>query len=243
MSKVLKDYEFNVEGKTIYDGKKALLVNILRSGSGKDDKELLKALESVPSSLQKYIISYIDHYRDVTENEFAGKVDGAFESARKNGYSEGFAEGRTAAIKSMEEGISGIFKAAESIENFKNELYRDVKKDVVDLSIGIARAIVKAETKINGDVIAGIISDIINAASESVRFTVCLNPSDYNALSKHPETVRDLVAKRTAEIEFLPDASLLPGDTVIKTDFGEIDARIETQIEQIGKIFAKIVPE
>ena len=31
MSKILKDYELDMEGETVYDGEKTLLVNILRS--------------------------------------------------------------------------------------------------------------------------------------------------------------------------------------------------------------------
>ena len=36
----------------------------------------------------------------------------------------------------------------------------------------------------------------------------------------------------------------MPGSgLIIKTDFGEIDARLETQLEQIKKIFTKVTPD
>jgi flagellar assembly protein FliH len=242
MSKILKDYELNMEGETLYDGEKTLLVNILRSESGEENKELAAALESVSPSLQKFIISYIESYKNKTEKKHKEKEFGVFEEAKKKGYSEGFNEGRKEALKSMEEGIENIFKGSESIDMFKNELYGDVKQDVINLSLNIAKTIVKSETAANSDLIVQIIADAINKSSDAVNFTICLNPADYNVLNKNPETVKNFIA-REANIDFLPDANLLPGDTVIKTDFGEIDARIETQLEQIKKIFTKVAPD
>lgn len=242
MSKILKDYELNMEGKTLYDGEKTLLVNILKSESWEENKELTTALESVSPSLQKFIISYIENYKNQTEKKQKDKALDVFEEAKKRGYSEGFNKGKIEALKSMEKGIKNILKAAESIYMFKNELYRDVKQDVINLSLNIARAIVKSETTANSDLIVQIIADAVNKSSDTVNFTICLNLADYNVLNKKPETVKNFIAKE-ANIDFLPDANLLPGDVLIKTDFGEIDARIETQLEQIKKIFTKVAPD
>ncbi|MHB1545964.1 MAG: FliH/SctL family protein [bacterium] len=242
MSKILKDHEFDIEGGTLYDGKKTLLVNILSSGKAEENKELMTALESVPSSLQKFIISYIESYKYKTAISYEEKEREVFEEARKKGYSKGFGEGKKDALKSMEEGIRNIFKAAESIEKFKNELYEDVKQDVINLSLKIAKTIVKAETAADSGLIVQIIADAVNKSSDSVNFAICLNPGDYAVLNKNPEALNHFITKET-NINFIPDANLLGGEVIIKTDFGEIDARVETQIEQIRKIWTKIAPD
>ncbi len=242
MSKILKDYELDMEGNALYDGEKTLLVNILRSEKVEENKELVSALESVPSSLQKFIISHIENYKHKTIRAYEEKERAVFEEARKKGYSKGFGEGKKDALKSMEEGIENIFKASKSIENFKNELYEDVKQDVINLSLKIAKTIVKTEIAADSGLIARIIADAVNKSSDAVNFTICLNPGDYGVLNKNPEAIRNFIA-RDADINFIPDANLLAGEVVIKTDFGEIDARLETQIEQIKKIFTKIAPD
>ena len=242
MSKILKGCELDVDGNALYDGKKTLLLNILRSEKSEDNKELTAALESVPPSLQKFIISYIDNYKYKTAKTYEEKERGVFEEARKKGYSEGFGQGKRDALKSMEEGVGNIFKASESIERFKNELYEDVKQDVIKLSLKIAETIVKAETAADISLIAGIIADAVNKSSDAVKFTVCLNPADYAVLNKNPETVKNFI-ERQASINFIPDANLPGGGVIIKTDFGEIDARLETQLEQIKKIFTRVTPD
>jgi len=242
MSKILKDRELNIEGNALYDGKKTLLVNILRNEKSEDNKELTAALESVPPSLQKFIITLIENYKYKTAKAFEEKESAVFEEARKKGYSDGFEQGKRDVLKSMEEGVKNIFRASESIERFKNELYEDVKQDVIKLSLKIAETIVKAETAADSSLIAGIIADAVNKTSDSVKFTVCLNPADYGVLNKNPEAVKNFIEKQ-ASINFMPDANLPGGGVIIKTDFGEIDARIETQLEQIKKIFTKVTPD
>ena len=242
MSKILKDYELDMEGETLYDGEKTLLVNILKSEKIEENKELTAALESVPPSLQKFIISYIENYKYRTVKAYEEKELAVFEEARKKGYSEGFMEGKRDALKSMEEVVGNIFRASESIERFKNELYEDVKQDVINLSLKIAKTIVKAETAADIGLISEIIADAVNKSSDAVNFTICLNPGDYGILNKNPGAIKDFIA-RAADISFMPDVNLSAGDIIIKTDFGEIDARIETQLEQIKKIFTRVAPD
>ena len=241
MSKILKNHELNMDGQTLYDGKKTILVNILRGEGGrtKENDELSAALESVPSSLQKYIISYIENYKNKTKKEFEEKERSVFEQAKQKGYSEGFERGRREALKSAEEGVKNIFNAAESIKRFKNELYEDVKKDVVGLSLKIAETIIKSKIAADDSLLLNIIASAVNRSSDAVNFTVCLNPSDYNVLNKNPDALKDFIAKE-ADVNFIPDTNLPPGGVVIKTDFGEIDARISTQIERIKNMFTKV---
>ena len=241
MSKILKDYELNMDGQTLYDGKKTILSNVLRGkdASGKDNAELVAALETVPSSLQKYIISYIENYKNKTEKALEEKENSVFEAAKQKGYAEGFESGKSQVLKSMEEGVKNIFSAAESIKQFKNELYEDVKKDVVELSVKIAETIIKSKIEADGGLMFNIIASAVNRSAEAVNFTICLNPQDYKALNKNPAPLKDFIS-REANIDFMQEMHIKPGEVVIKTDFGEIDARISTQIEQIKNMFTKV---
>ncbi|MCL4533240.1 MAG: FliH/SctL family protein [Deltaproteobacteria bacterium] len=241
MSKILKDYELNMEGQTLYDGKKTILANVLRGegASAKENAELVSALESIPSSLQKYIISYIENYKNKTGKEFKEKENSVFEAAKQKGYAEGFESGKSEALKSMEEGVKNIFSAAESIKQFKNELYEDVKKDVITLSIKIAETITKSKIAADDDILLNIIASAINQSSDAVNFTICLNPEDYKVLNKNPDALKDFLSKE-AVIDFIQDKNIRSGNVVIKTDFGEIDARISTQIERITNMFTKV---
>ena len=84
-----------------------------------------------------------------------------------------------------------------------------------------------------------IIASAINQSSDAVNFTICLNPEDYKVLNKNPDALKDFLSKE-AVIDFIQDKNIRSGNVVIKTDFGEIDARISTQIERITNMFTKV---
>ena len=241
MAEILKGDGVNIEGKTVYDGNKTLLVNVLQNEVKDDNNELMAALEPVPVSLQKYILSYIENYKKKLGKEYQGREKAVFDSARKSGYEGGFNEGRNEALRLLEDSIKNIRKAANSIEQFKNILYEDVKADVIELTFNIAQIITKQIVSTNYDALRGIIADAINNTSATVNFKIYLNAADYNTINKNPDLIKDSITKET-NIEFLPDPNILQGDVIIKTDFGEIDARLVSQIAQIKKAFTKITP-
>ena len=241
MTKIIKDIDVNIEGKTLYDGNRTLLVNVLQNEVKDENNELMEALESIPVSLQKYILSYIENYKNKLGKQHRDKEKSVFDIAKKRGYNEGFNEGKNEALRLTEDSVKNILKAANSIEQFKNILYEDVKADVIDLTLNIAQTIIKQIVFTNYDALRVIIADAINKASETINFTIYLNTLDYNAINKNPDLIKNFIAKET-NIEVLPDPNILPGDVIVKTDFGEIDARITSQIEQIKKAFMKITP-
>ena len=241
MTKIIKDIDVNIEGKTLYDGNRTLLVNVLQNEVKDENNELMEALESIPVSLQKYILSYIENYKNKLGKQHRDKEKSVFDIAKKRGYNEGFNEGKNEALRLTEDSVKNILKAANSIERFKNILYEDAKADVINLTLNIAQTIIKQIVFTNYDALRVIIADAINKASETINFTIYLNTLDYNAINKNPDLIKNFIAKET-NIEFLPDPNILPGDVIVKTDFGEIDARITSQIEQIKKAFMKITP-
>lgn len=63
MSNVIRNFEVNLEDDTIYDGSKIILANVIKSGNIGEDEELLILLESIPPSIQKFILNHIDGYK------------------------------------------------------------------------------------------------------------------------------------------------------------------------------------
>ncbi len=243
MSNVIRNFEVNLEDNTIYDGSKIILANVIKSGNSGEDEELLILLESIPPSIQKFILNHIDGYKKKLDKTIKDKEELIFKENKSKGYEEGFAEGKIEAIKSLEKEVKNMTQIASEIGQFKNILYIDVTKNVVDLSLKIAEKIVKSAVLSDNDFLKNIISDAIDKAANSTNIIIYLNPSDYASFSKNSKIAKDLSKNIQSNISFASDTNLLPGNTFIKTDFGEIDAKIETQLQQIKKAFNKIIPD
>jgi flagellar assembly protein FliH len=66
------------------------------------------------------------------------------------------------------------------------------------------------------------------------KFQVHLHPKDYEFLKAHPERVPFPVNEEDPEgAKLVADPSLLRGGCLIETPFGDIDATLESQLDQI----------
>jgi flagellar assembly protein FliH len=243
MSNVIRNFEINLESGTIYDGSKIILANVIKSGNIKEDEELLNALEAVPPTIQKFILNHIENYKKKLNKKIEDKSEIIFKENKTSGYNEGFKIGKTEALQSLAKEVKNMTQAATNIGQFKNILYEDVKKETIELSLKIAEKVVNSAVLSDNDFLKNIISSVLSKAADSTNIIIYLNPSDYNSFSKNSETAETLSENRRTVILFKSDPSLLPGNTYIKTDFGEIDAKIETQLKQIEKAFNKIIPD
>ena len=243
MSNVIRNFEVNLESDTIYDGSKIILANVIKSGNIEEDAELLNALEAVPPVIQKFILNHIESYKKKLNKTIEDKSEIIFKENKANGYAEGFKTGKTEALQSLAKEVKNMTHVAADIGQFKNVLYNDVKKETIELSLKIAEKIVNSAVLSDNDFLKSTISAVLNKAADSTNIIIYLNPSDYNSFSKNSETAETLSKNKQSKISFMSDPNLLPGNTFIKTDFGEIDAGIETQLNQIEKAFNKIIPD
>ena len=243
MSNVIRNFEVNLESDTIYDGSKIILANVIKSGNIEEDAELLNALEAVPPVIQKFILNHIESYKKKLNKTIEDKSEIIFKENKANGYAEGFKTGKIEAIQSLAKEVKNMTQVAADIGQFKNVLYNDVKKETIELSLKIAEKIVNSAVLSDNDFLKSTISAVLNKAADSTNIIIYLNPSDYNSFSKNSETAETLSKNKQSKISFMSDSNLLPGNTFIKTDFGEIDAKIETQLKQIEKAFNKIIPD
>ncbi|RZD16226.1 MAG: hypothetical protein EVJ46_08555 [Candidatus Acididesulfobacter guangdongensis] len=243
MSNVIRNFEVNLESDTIYDGSKIILANVIKSGNIEEDEELLNALEAVSPVIQKFILNHIESYKRKLNKTIEDKGEIIFKENKANGYTEGFKTGKIEAIQSLAKEVKNMTQVASDIGQFKNVLYNDVKKETIELSLKIAEKIVNSAVLSDNDFLKSTISAVLDRAADSTNIIIYLNPSDYNSFSKNSETAETLSKNKQSKISFMSDPNLLPGNTFIKTDFGEIDARIETQLKQIEKAFNKIIPD
>lgn len=243
MSKILKEPEIHIDEKIIFKGDKSLLSGILKQSNSKSANEnLMSAMTSIPSELRNSIIKLVENYKETLEKEFKSRENETYENAKRKGYEDGYNQGRIEGLNLLEDNIKGVNNVVENIGRFKNELYKDVREDVIKLALRISEEIVRQAVESNHKALISIISDAINSAADSAFFIIHLNATDYETIKKNQGLFRESVNKE-ARIEFLTDPSLTRGNVVIRADFGEIDARISTQLEQVKKTFVKIIPD
>ncbi|NOZ86780.1 MAG: hypothetical protein GXP49_11010 [Deltaproteobacteria bacterium] len=129
-------------------------------------------------------------------------------------------------------------QAAQLIAKAKVEASRIIsgaETQLLKLSVKIAEQIVGKELELSGDAVTHLVSQVLNQAKTGTGLCLRLNPLDADALNKRVQRLRMLVPD-APKIEIAEDPSMSRGGCVVSGADLEIDARLETRLEEIEKI-------
>ena len=153
------------------------------------------------------------------------EADNIKETAAKEGYRAG-----------IEQAESDIIALREKIADFisaKKEVFEFIAPDILEISVDIAKKIIKREVEQNPEVILESILDVMNTLSkEEPRITIKLNPLQVDLVKTElPEYVSSMGIE--AKINVVGDESISEGGCIISTNNGIVDASLDTQLEII----------
>ena len=160
------------------------------------------------------------------------------DAARQQGYREGDAAARASCRREVDEAARQYCLAVQNTLGEKARLRAEAERDVVRLSLAIARKILHRELRIDPGVALGLVKAAMETVGAREIQVVRTTPSLAAALTSGlaaigvPEGVRIVV-----------DASLEPGGLVVETSRGEVDASLETQFEEISRGLLQAVGE
>lgn len=154
------------------------------------------------------------------------------ESAQKEGYEEGLNQAK-ADIEEVKNSITAFLGA-------KQEVFDYIAPNIMEISIDIAKKIIKKEIEQDPLIILGNISEVLKDLSkEETKVTLRVNPIQVDLLkSEMPEVLSN--AGLDAKIVFIPDETISEGGCVVTTANGVIDATIDTQLSVICEALKEI---
>lgn len=156
--------------------------------------------------------------------------------ARKAGFEEGQAAARRSLEAPYREALGRAAQAVAELASLRQRLRRETEEDLVRLAVAIARRILRREISTDPEAILGLVKAAFDRidAREVIR------------LRAHPEDARTLEASFAdlglpERIEVIADKKLERGALLIETERGELDASVETQLEEIERGFADLI--
>jgi flagellar assembly protein FliH len=159
------------------------------------------------------------------------------EAARQQGYSVGFEEGRAAGLAAAEEAsaemLHRLVVVLEGIHENHTAFYRAAERQVVDLALQIAQKVVEREIENMPDLAVNVIRGALEEMDARTAIRVRVSPDDFELLQRRWTQVvpPGVGAER---IELVLDERVLPGGGVIETSHGQVDAQLNTKLEQLG---------
>jgi len=156
----------------------------------------------------------------------------------KEAYEKGFAvgekDGWELGCKRFETVLQSFQKILEAVQGYQKEFYRRHEREMVRFLLTLAGKILRQEFPHAEEVITTTLREAFQYVEERKKVRIHLHPKDYEFLVNHPDRLPfSLSAENPEGINLVADSSLLRGGCFIETSFGDIDATIESQLEQV----------
>lgn len=155
------------------------------------------------------------------------------EQARRNGFEQGQKQGRGEAAAEMQEALDRLARAIQDVAQTKRRVRNEAEHELVKLSIAIARRILHRELTADPQSLLGIVIAALQRLQNRDVTKIRVFPASAQAVRAALERNGGMSA-----IEIMPDAMLQPGGLVFETSLGELDASVDTQLQEIERGFA-----
>lgn len=154
-------------------------------------------------------------------------------------YRKGFNEGVEFQKKEILPVRNAIAAMTQTIPLIRKDIIAKTEEQLIKLAIAVAEKILNQEVATREDVIRGVLKGALKNIAETEGMKIRLNPQDFRYIM---EVKKDFLQSidGVRNVVFEEDGSIKRGDVVVETMFGEVDARLESQLKEIKTAMLKL---
>ncbi|HON12548.1 MAG TPA: flagellar assembly protein FliH [Treponema sp.] len=169
----------------------------------------------------------------------------AFEKERKEAEAAGFAAGREAGYAEGRAEVQRLIERAHQIleraQEKRAEILAETEQQIVDLVLLIARKVIKVISENQRNVVVSNVVQALRKVKGRGDIIIRVNVDDLKLTTEHIKDFIQLI-EGVKNIQVVEDSSVDRGGCIIDTDFGEIDARISSQLAELEQKILEISP-
>lgn len=165
------------------------------------------------------------------------------EAVKAEGFRQGYEEGQRLAAAEWQSRSDKMMQEAQEVllhaYEVKEQLILEAEPFLVELSCGIAEKVIDRQLSVEPDYMLELIRTHLARKREQGTITLCVAPACFALVNAAREEL-SLVVDSQAELQIIPDVKVKDRGVVIRSAFGSVDARIDTQLAEIRKELLRI---
>lgn len=161
----------------------------------------------------------------------------AYERGYKEGHEKGFKEGE----QEVERLIQNIHAIISKTIEKRNEIIEESETQLINMVLLIAKKVIKVISENQKNVVINNVMQALLKLKGGGDVIIKVNPDDLELTSSHKETFQKRL-EQGRNIAILEDTTVDRGGCVIETDFGQINARISSQLHEIEEKILEMMP-
>lgn len=168
-------------------------------------------------------------YRRIDDRNLISRAQEEADTIKETAAKEGYRAG----IEQAEVDISALRAKIADFVSAKKEVFEYIAPDILEISVDIARKIIKKEVEQDPQIILDSIVEVMRTISkEESRITVKVNPLQVDLVKTElPEYISSMGVD--AKITVLADDTVEEGGCILNTNNGIVDASLDTQLDII----------
>ena len=171
------------------------------------------------------------------------------EEAKAKGREEGFAAGKEAGEAAAREEMAKLIRQAnakaEKTLRDAHDAMRDyvvhAEQDIVSIAMTAVERVLPQHFIDVPQVVLPIVRDAILRVKDQKEIVIRVPPNSYDLVLMARDELSSLLTAGDTNITITSDEGLKPGDCIVETPNGSVDARLQTQIEQLKKAVREVM--
>ncbi len=161
--------------------------------------------------------------------------------AKRNGFEAGHEEGYQAGKQEVQRLIDRLHIVLEKTMDKRKVILDETEQQIVELVLLISRKVVKVISESQRNVVMSNIVQALRKVKGRGDVVIRVNLADVQLTTEHIKDFMDSV-ESVKHITVAEDSTVDKGGCIIETDFGSIDARISTQLNELEQKILEITP-
>lgn len=154
--------------------------------------------------------------------------------AREAGHEDGFRAGMQEALESMRPAAESLAEATNALAEERARSGEALERHAVDLALALAEKALQAALEVDPERVVDVVKGAMRLLVEREDVTVFVNPLDVDVVRQAMEDEPDRPGG--ARVEVLEERRVARGGALLRTAVGEVDARLETKLEQAREV-------
>ena len=170
-------------------------------------------------------------YRRIDDRNLVSRAQDEADTIKKSAFEEGYRKGLEQASADMEQFRSNL----KTFLSAPSEVFEFIAPDILQISIDIAKKVIKKEAEQDPQVLVNTIVDVLKTLSKNEpKINIRVKPQ---AVAFIKDTIPNITYQYgiDAKVNIISDPSIEDGGCIFQTNNGIVDASIDTQIEIIKK--------
>jgi flagellar assembly protein FliH len=151
---------------------------------------------------------------------------------RLNGHDQALAESTQRFNREQADLVSIMQSTVANLESLKRDLLIQAEHDVLAFAVRVAEKVAKRAVALDRDAAVNNLKAVLRLVGTRTDLVVRIHPTDGDTMRQFAATLAEDLGQRV-HVRVTEDETLTPGGCVVRTGVTEVDAAVDTQIDQI----------